>query len=70
MEGMILESDMYSCTLCNGEKSVYVTDIGDVMDGGFFEQEGGTDQREGGILGSAYLHASGECLSSGDFEHI
>ena len=69
-ESVILESNLYSGTLCDSEKCVYIADVRDVMDGSFLEQEGGTDEREGGILGSAYLHASSECLSSGDFEHI
>lgn len=69
-KSMILESNLYSGTLCDSEKSVYVTDIRDVMDGGFLKEKGSTDKRKCGILGSTYLHASSECLSSGDFEHI
>ncbi len=67
---MILESNLNSGTLRDSEKRVYITDIRDIMDSGFLEQEGGTDERKSGILGSAYLHASSQCLSSGDFEHI
>lgn len=67
---MIVESDLHSGTFRDGKKRVYITDIRDIMDNGLFKKKGSTDHRKGGVLGSAYLHASGKCLSSGDFKHM